>query len=81
MQIIAKEESYVKYYHESEGRQMAREKYLVIHVREEVKRVSRKCRECARRFKVKPLFVNNDSLKVAGKNERGDPYFLLSNCN
>ena len=32
-----------------------REKYLVIHVREEVKRVNRECRECARRFKVQPV--------------------------
>ena len=32
-----------------------REKYLVIHVREEVKRVSREFRECARRFKVQPV--------------------------
>lgn len=31
------------------------EKYLVIHVREEVKRVNRECRECARRFKVQPV--------------------------
>ena len=31
------------------------EKYLVIHVREEVKRVNRECRECARRFKVQPI--------------------------
>ena len=53
----------VKYHHESEGHQMAvnytmnhlREKYLVIHVREEVKRVNRDCRECARHFKVQPV--------------------------
>jgi len=53
----------VKYHHESEGHQMGvnytinhlREKYLVIHVREEVKRVNRECRECARRFKVQPV--------------------------
>lgn len=33
-----------------------REKYIVIHVREEVKRrVNRECRECARRFKVQPV--------------------------
>lgn len=32
-----------------------REKYLVIHVREEVKRVNRECRECARCFKVQPV--------------------------
>ena len=52
----------VQYYHESEGHRMGvnltinhlREKYLVIHVREEVKRVNRECRECARRFKVQP---------------------------
>ena len=31
------------------------EKYLVIHVREEVKGVNRECRECARRFKVQPV--------------------------
>ena len=53
----------VQYYHESEGHRMGvnftinhlREKYLVIHVREEVKRVNRECRECARRFKVQPV--------------------------
>ena len=47
----------VQYHHESEGHQMGvnytinhlREKYLVIHVHEEVKRVNRECRECARR--------------------------------
>ena len=52
----------VQYHHESEGHQMGvnytinhlREKYLVIHVREEVRRVNRECRECARRFKVQP---------------------------
>ena len=31
------------------------ENYLVIHVREEVKRVNRECLECARRFKVQPV--------------------------
>ena len=31
------------------------ENYLVTHVREEVKRVNRECRECARRFKVQPV--------------------------
>ena len=53
----------VQHHHESEGHQMGvsytinhlREKYLVIHVREEVKRVNRECRECARRFKVQPV--------------------------
>ena len=53
----------VQYYHESEAHRMGvnytinhlREKYLVIHVREEVKRVNRECRECARRFKVQPV--------------------------
>ena len=52
----------VKYYHESEGHQMGlnytinhvREKYLVVHVREQVKRVMRGCFECARRFRSKP---------------------------
>ena len=50
-------------HHESEGHQMGvnytinhlREKHLVIHVCEEVKRVNRECRECARRFKVQPV--------------------------
>ncbi|KAL9987286.1 hypothetical protein ACROYT_G001568 [Oculina patagonica] len=53
----------VQYHHESEGHQMGvnytinhlQEKYLVMHVREEVKRVNRECRECARRFKVQPV--------------------------
>ena len=31
-----------------------REKYLVIHVRQEVKRASKECRECARRFQMHP---------------------------
>ena len=52
----------VKYYHELEGHQMGlnytinhvREKYLVVHVREQVKRVMRECFECARRFRSKP---------------------------
>lgn len=52
----------VKYYHESEGHRMGvnftinhlREKYLVIHVRQEVKRASKECRECARHFQVHP---------------------------
>ena len=52
----------VKNYHESEGHQMGlnyainhlREKYLVVHVREQVKRVMRECFECARRFRSKP---------------------------
>ena len=46
----------IKYYHELEGHQMglnftinhAREKYLVVHVHEQVKRVMRECFECAR---------------------------------
>ena len=50
----------VKYHHESEGHQMGvnyhlREKYLVIHVREEAKRVNRECCECARHFRVQPV--------------------------
>ena len=52
----------VKYHHESEGHQIGVnytisylwEKYLVIHVREEVKRVIRECRKCARHFRVHP---------------------------
>ena len=32
-----------------------REKYLVIHVCEEVKWVNRECRECARHFRVQPV--------------------------
>ena len=31
-----------------------REKYLVVHVREQVKRVTRECFECVRRFRTKP---------------------------
>ena len=52
----------VKYYHKLEGHQMGlnytinhvREKYLVVHVREQVKRVMREYFECARRFQTKP---------------------------
>ena len=53
----------VKYYHELEGHQMGlnftiknhvREKYLLVHVREQVKRVMRECFECARQFRSKP---------------------------
>ncbi|XP_068674061.1 uncharacterized protein [Montipora foliosa] len=52
----------VKYYHELEGHQMGliytinhvREKYLVVLVREQVKRVMRECFECARRLRSKP---------------------------
>ena len=53
----------IKYYHELEGHQMGlnytidhvREKYLVVHVRKQVKRViMRQCFECARRFRLKP---------------------------
>ena len=52
----------VKYHHELEGHQMGltyrinhvREKYLVVLVREQVKRVMRECSECARRFRSKP---------------------------
>ena len=52
----------VQYHHESEGHQMGvnytinhlREKYLVIHVRQQVKRVNSEFHECARRFKVQP---------------------------
>ena len=48
----------VKYYNELEGHQMGldytinhvQEKYLVVHVCEQVKRVMRECFECARRF-------------------------------
>ena len=31
-----------------------REKYLMVHIREQVKRVMRECFECARRFRSKP---------------------------
>ena len=52
----------VKFYHESEGHRMGvsytinhlREKFLVIHVRQEVKRTNKDCSECARCFKVQP---------------------------
>ncbi|XP_068749345.1 uncharacterized protein [Montipora capricornis] len=52
----------VKYYHELEGHQMGliytinhvREKYLVVLVREQVKRVMTECFECARRLRSKP---------------------------
>ena len=51
----------IKYYHELEGHQMGlnytinhvHEKYLVVHVREQVKRVTREYFECARRFRSK----------------------------
>ena len=52
----------VKYYHELEGHKMGltytinhvRKKYLVVLVREQVKRVMRECFECARRLRSKP---------------------------
>ena len=52
----------VKNYHELDDHQMGlnytinqlRDKYLVVHVREQVKRVMRKCLECARRFRLRP---------------------------
>ena len=52
----------IKYYHELEGHQMGlnytinhvQEKYLVVHVREQVKRVMREFFECMRRFRSKP---------------------------
>ena len=51
-----------KYYHESEGHRMGliytinhlREKYFVVHAREQVKRVMRECLECGKRFRSKP---------------------------
>ena len=53
----------VKYHHERENHQMGvnytinhiREKYLVIYVRQEVKRANKECRECARRFRMQPV--------------------------
>ena len=53
----------VKYHHERENHQMGvnytinhiREKYRVIHVRQEVKRATKECRECARRFRMQPV--------------------------
>jgi len=52
----------IKYYHESEGHRMGvnftinhlRERFLVIHVRQEVKRANKECSECARPFRVQP---------------------------
>ena len=52
----------VKYYRESEGHQMGlnytinhlRERYFVVHTREQVKRVMRECLECAKRFRSRP---------------------------
>ena len=53
----------VKYYRESEGHTMVLnytishlcEKYIVVHAREQVKRVMRKCLECVRRFRSTPV--------------------------
>ena len=52
----------VKYYHESEGHCMGvnytinhlQEKFLVIHVHQEVKWASKECSECARHFRIQP---------------------------
>ena len=51
-----------KYHHESEHHEMGvnftinhlREKYLVVHARQEVKRCVSSCAECSRRFKIRP---------------------------
>ena len=51
-----------KYHHESEHHEMGvnftinhlREKYLVVHVRQEVKRCVSSCAECSRRFRIRP---------------------------
>ena len=53
----------VKYHHEKEGHQIRlnytlnhlRERYIVVHVRETVKRIIKECSECKRRFRGKPL--------------------------
>ena len=53
----------VKYHHETEGHDMGlnntlnhvREKYVVVHGRETVKKVIKKCPECRRRFREKQL--------------------------
>lgn len=52
----------VKYHHESEHHEMGvnftinhlREKYLVAHARQEVKRCVSSCAECSRRFRIRP---------------------------
>ena len=52
----------VKYYLESEGHRMGvnytinhlREKFSVIHVRQEIKRANKECSECARHFRIQP---------------------------
>ena len=52
----------VKYHHESEHHEMGvnftinhlREKYLVVHARQEVKRCVSSCAECSRRFRIRP---------------------------
>ena len=60
--ILSKIIKIIKYYDELEGHQMGlnyminhvRERYSVVHVREQVKRVVRECFECGRRFRSKP---------------------------
>ena len=52
----------VKYHHESEHHEMGvnftinhlREKYLVVHARQEVKRCVSSCAECSIRFRIRP---------------------------
>jgi hypothetical protein len=52
----------IKYHHEKEGHQMGlnytlnhlRERYIIVHARETVKRILRECNECKRRFRGKP---------------------------
>ena len=52
----------LKYHHETEGHEMGlnytlnhlREKYIVVHGRETVKKLIKECPECGRRFRGKP---------------------------
>ena len=74
----------VKYHHESEGHQMGvnyylREKYLVIHVREEAKRVIRECCECARHFRVQPVQQQMAPLPQIRLQMTTKPYDLVPN--
>ena len=58
-----------KYYHESEGHRMGlnytinhlREKYFVVHAREQVKRVMRECLQCGKRFRLPRIRLQQTS--------------------
>ena len=72
----------VKSYHELEGHQMGlnytinhvREKYLVVHVREQVKRVMSECFECARRFPSEPAHQQMAPLPKIRLQESSRPF-------